>query len=117
MKNLREVPLSCRELKERSRQFLLLKNEIEQKEVEHAELEPKVPNRPAHEQKKKEQKHSRVCHQQSPPSEHRPRRIMISRLEPTGNLVRKIARDRLVQPSQAGRKHLLLPGEIQIQRE
>src|SRR6266404_7895680 len=106
-----------REFEQRLRHPFLLKNEIDQEKVKDGELEPKVPNRLASKQKKKEQKHSRVRHQQSPPSEHRPGRIMISRLEPIGNLVRKIARDRLVQPSKAGRKHLLLPGKIQIQRE
>ena len=114
IKNLRGFPPRRRKLEQRSRQSFLLKNEIDEKEVEHAELEPKVPNRPADEQKKKEQEHSRVRHQQSPPSEHRPGRIMISRLQPNWNFAWKVAPDRLVQPFQAGREHLLLPSEIQI---
>src|SRR5713101_1870478 len=117
IKDLRGFPPRRRELEQRSRQSFLLKNEIDEKEVEHAELDPKVPNRPANEQKKKEEKHSRVRHQQSPPFEHRPGRITISRLQPNWNFAWKIAPDRLVQPFQAGREHLLLPGENQIQRE
>ena len=101
-----------RELEQRLRQSFLLKDEIDEEEVKRAELEPKVPNRPADKQKKEEQKHSRVRHQQPPPPEHRPGRIAISRLEPTRNLVRKIAPDHLVQPFQAGRELLLLPGQI-----
>src|ERR1700682_3916112 len=106
-----------REFDQRLRHLFLLKNEIDQEDVEGGELEPKVPNRLANKQKKKEQKHSRVRHQQSPPPERRPGRIAKSRLQRTGNLVREIALDRLVQPFQAGRKHLLLAGEIQIQGE
>src|SRR5229473_531534 len=96
IKNLRGFPPRRRELEQRSRQSFLLKNEIDEKDVERAELEPKVPNRPADEQKKKEQKHSRVRHQQSPPFEHRLGRIMISRLQPNWNFAWKIAPDRPV---------------------
>src|SRR5205807_6895855 len=71
-----------REFEQRLRHPFLLKNEIDQEEVKDGELEPKVPNRLANKQKKKEQKHSRVRHQQSPPSEHRPGRIAISRFSP-----------------------------------
>ena len=106
-----------REFEQRLRHPFLLKNEIDQEEVKGGDLEPKVPNRLANKQKKKEQKHSRIRHQQSPPSERRPGRIVKSRLQRTGNLIREIALDRLVQPFQAGRKHLLLPREIQIQGE
>src|SRR6266478_1534858 len=117
MTNLRRLMPRGREFEQRLRHPFLMKNEIDQEEVKGSELEPKVPNRLANKQKEKEQKHSRVRHQQSPPPEHRAGRIAKSRLQRNGNLVRKIALDRLVQPFQAGRKHLLLPGEIQVKGE
>src|SRR6267143_6161874 len=91
-----------REFEQGLRHPFLLKNEIDQEEVKGGELKPKVPNGLANKQKKKEQKHSRVRHQQSPPPEPRSGRIAISRLQRTGNLVREISLDRLVQPFQAG---------------
>src|SRR5438552_17924087 len=103
-----------REFEQRLRHPFLLKNEIDQEEVKDGELEPKVPNGLANKQKKKEQKHSRVRHQQSPPSEHRPGRIAISRLQRTGNLVREIEFVRIVQTFTAGRTPLLLLGAIKI---
>src|SRR6266446_1492014 len=99
--NLRWLMPRGREFEQRLRHFFLLKNEINQKEVKRGELDPKVPSRPADEQKKKEQKHSWIRHQTSPPSQHRPGRIAIVRLQPTGNLVREIALARLVQSFQA----------------
>src|SRR6266508_1865029 len=62
-----------------SANFVLAKQEINEQQIERNQLKPEVINWLADEQKRKQDQHPDIRHQQSPPLEHRAGQISITR--------------------------------------
>src|ERR1700737_5113071 len=69
------TPIRARQ--KRSRHSFLPNDQVNEKEIEHTQLEPKIPGRASENQKEKEKKQARVCHQHTPRCQPRPELLAI----------------------------------------
>ena len=76
---LRRILRTLGDFQQRFGHFFLAKQEINEQHIERDQLKPEVINWLADEQKRKQDQHPDIRHQQSPPLEHRAGQISIAR--------------------------------------
>src|SRR5260370_22906776 len=84
--NLRRVSPPHRDFQQRVDHVFLTDNQIDEQCIERDEFEPKVPNRLADKQERKQNQQAYVGHQQSPPLKRWTGQTSISRLKPDRDL-------------------------------
>src|ERR1700704_2002349 len=104
------TPIRARQ--KRSRHSFLPNDQVNEKEIKHTDLEAKIPGRASENQKEKEKKHARVCHQQTPRSQHRAGGITIKSPKRIRNSAAEATFGQVTQLPQPGREQFLLPCEI-----
>src|SRR5581483_11841742 len=111
------MSLRLQHAQRRLRQLSLPAKEMNQQKIERTQFEPKIPNWLTDEQKKKQNQHARVGHQQTPLFQRGSGQFSITFPEPAGAPAAGKSPERVAQIFQTRRNQFLLAGKTQIQSE
>src|SRR5581483_5389028 len=116
-KPLRRMSFRPQQAQRCLRQFPLPAKEMNQQKIERTQFEPKIPSRLTDEQKKKQNQHPRVRHQQAPLFQRGSGQFSIAVSKPAGAAAPKGSLERVAQIFQTRCKQFLLAGKIEVQNE